>query len=151
MLGDTIFTYMRGQTLRRKCTVLVTALYELGFAVAHALDWRRLNCRKCTTTCWNCLSIWDWSWHVPLKHDEIFQATGFQLSVYKEVGTEAGFEKRWFLSFCDLYIYRAYMPSWQCGDARIAPGRRTFQTVHTNLGQKINSKKLCDPESQVRS
>ena len=92
LLGETIFTYTRGQTIRRKC-MLVTTLYELGFAVAFALDWRRLNCRRCTTTCGNCLSIWDWSWHVRLKHDEIFRATGFQLSVYKEVDTEAGFEK----------------------------------------------------------
>lgn len=89
---DCLYVYERSD-LRRKCTVLVTALYELGFAVALALDWRRLNCRRCTTTCWNRLSIWDWSWHVPLKHDEIFRATGFQLLVYKEVDTEAGFEK----------------------------------------------------------
>ena len=37
LLGETIFTYTRGQTIRRKC-MLVTTLYELGFAVAFALD-----------------------------------------------------------------------------------------------------------------
>ena len=48
LVGEIFFTYMSGQTIKRKCTVLATTLYELGFAVAHALDWRRLNHGSCT-------------------------------------------------------------------------------------------------------
>ena len=33
---DYLYVYVK--TVRRKCTVLVTALYELGFAVALTLD-----------------------------------------------------------------------------------------------------------------
>ena len=48
LVGEIFFTYMSGQTIKRKCTVLATTWYELGFAVAHALDWRRLNHGSCT-------------------------------------------------------------------------------------------------------
>lgn len=130
LVGGTFFACTREQTVKKKCTVAGTALYVLGFAVAHVVVKKtqlgEMYCHMLK------LPFHLGFWHVPLKH-EIFLSN--RISTVNQ-SIKRSIPKQDFSS-CNLYIYRAQTPSQQCGDARTIYGCVAFQIVHINLAQKI--------------